>query len=137
MLKIVPDTNVLVSAAIIQGKQFELLRLAKLGEVKLITSPNIIQEFKEVISREKFGFSAEQVSAAVKQILEISEIVIPQIKLEIIKEDIDDNRVLECAHESNANFIISGDSNLLTLKHYKNIKIVNATEFFDKFFVED
>ena len=45
--------------------------------------------------------------------------------------------VLECALESNADFIVSGDFHLLELKSYQNIKIVNATEFFDKFFVED
>ena len=137
MLRVVLDTNVLVSATITQGKQFEFLKLAKLGKIKIVTSPSIVEEFKEVISREKFGFSKEQVSVAIKQILEIAEIVIPQHKLNVIREDIDDNVVLECALESNADFIVSGDFHLLELKSYQNIKIVNATEFFDKFFVED
>ena len=137
MLRVVLDTNVLVSATITQGKQFEFLELAKLGKIKIVTSPSIVEEFKEVISREKFGFSKEQVSVAIKQILEIAEIVIPQHKLNVIREDIDDNVVLECALESNADFIVSGDFHLLELKSYQNIKIVNATEFFDKFFVED
>ena len=130
MLRVVLDTNVLVSATITQGKQFEFLELAKLGKIKIVTSPSIVEEFKEVISR-------EQVSVAIKQILEIAEIVIPQHKLNVIREDIDDNVVLECALESNADFIVSGDFHLLELKSYQNIKIVNATEFFDKFFVED
>jgi len=77
MLRVVLDTNVLVSATITQGKQFEFLELAKLGKIKIVTSPSIVEEFKEVISREKFGFSKEQVSVAIKQILEIAEIVIP------------------------------------------------------------
>ena len=136
MLRVVLDTNILVSATIIQGKQFELLRLAKLGEIKLSASPDIISEFKEVISREKFGFSAEQMSDAVKQILEIAEIVIPQHKLDVIKEDADDNMVLECALESNADFIVSGDSHLLALRSYKSIKIISAAEFFNEFFDE-
>jgi len=130
MLRVVLDTNVLVSATITQGKQFEFLKLAKLGKIKIVTSPSIVEEFKEVISK-------EQVSVAIKQILEIAEIVIPQHKLNVIREDIDDNVVLECALESNADFIVSGDFHLLELKSYQNIKIVNATEFFDKFFVED
>ena len=130
MLRVVLDTNVLVSATITQGKQFEFLELAKLGKIKIVTSPSIVEEFKEVISK-------EQVSVAIKQILEIAEIVIPQHKLNVIREDIDDNVVLECALESNADFIVSGDFHLLELKSYQNIKIVNATEFFDKFFVED
>ena len=85
MLRVVLDTNVLVSATIVQGKQFDILRLAKLGKIKLITSPEIIKEFEEVISREKFGFSKEQVAHAVKQVLEIAEIVISQKKLDTEK----------------------------------------------------
>ncbi len=131
MLRVVPDTNVLVSATIVQGKQFEILRLAKLGKIKLIVSPEIIKEFEEVISREKFGFTKEQIVHATKQILEIAEIIIPQKKLEIIKEDPDDNMILECASESNADYIISGDPHLLAVKSYGNIEIVNATNFFN------
>lgn len=130
MLRVVVDTNVLVSATIVQGKQFEILRLAKMGKIKLTVSPDIIKEFEEVISRDKFGFSKEQVSLAIKQILEIAEIIIPQHKLSIIKEDPDDNIILECALESKADVIISGDTHLLDLKKYKEIRIVNATEFF-------
>lgn len=136
MLKVVVDTNVLVSAAIVPGKQFEIVKLAKLGKIKLITSPNILKEFEEVISREKFGFSKEQVSLAIKQILEIAEIIIPQHKIDFIKSDPDDNIILECAQESNADIIISGDTHLLDLKKYKKIQIVNATEFFNTYYQE-
>jgi putative PIN family toxin of toxin-antitoxin system len=135
MLKIVLDTNVLVSSTIIQGKQFELLKLAKIEKIKLISSPQIIEEFKEVISREKFGFSEEQISNAIRQILDIAEIVIPKNKLEIIKDDIDDNIILECAVEAKADFIISGDAHLLALKSYQDIKIINTSDFFDKYFL--
>ncbi|MBI2632343.1 putative toxin-antitoxin system toxin component, PIN family [Candidatus Pacearchaeota archaeon] len=136
MLKVVPDTNVLVSATIVQGKQFELLKLAKLGKIKLITSPEIIKEFEKVISRHRFGFSKEHVESAVKQLIEIMEIVIPQNKVKVVDEDPDDNIILECAIESNADFIVSGDSHLLALKSYKNARIVNAIEFFEKHYNE-
>lgn len=135
MLRIVLDTNVLVSATIIKGKQFEFLKLAKLGKIKLITSPEIVKEFKEVISREKFGFSEEQISNALKKILEITELIIPQHKLNVIKDDPDDNMIIECALESSADFIVSGDPHLLELKSYRDIKIVNATEFFNKWYL--
>lgn len=136
MLKVVVDTNVLVSAAIVQGRQFEILKLVKLGKIKLIISPNILKEFEEVISRKKFGFSKEQVSLAINQILEIAEIVIPLQKISIVKDDPDDNIILECALESNANIIISGDTHLLDLKEYKDIQIVNAAEFFSTYYRE-
>lgn len=131
MLKITPDTNVLVSATIVEGKQYQILKLAKLGKIKLILSAEIIEEFKEVISREKFGFSDEQINEAIKQILDIAEIVVPRIKIDAVKEDPDDNKVLECAFEGGVDYIISGDEHLLKLGSYRNIKIVNASRFFE------
>ena len=131
MLKLTLDTNVLVSATIIEGKQYEILKLVKLGKVKLVISAEIIEEFKEVISREKFGFSEEQVDEAVREILDITEIVIPQVKIDAIKEDPDDKIVLECALEGEVDYIISGDEHLLGLGSYQNIKIVNASKFFE------
>jgi len=131
MLKLTLDTNVLVSATIIEGKQYEILKLVKLGKVKLVISAEIIEEFKEVISREKFGFSEEQVDEAVREILDIAEIVIPQVKIDAIKEDPDDKIVLECALEGEVDYIISGDEHLLGLGSYQNIKIVNASKFFE------
>lgn len=128
-MRVVFDTNVLVSATIVNGKQFELFRLAKLGEIKLVLSFQIIEEFKEVISRERFGFSEKQVEDAMKEILDIAEIVYPVSKFDIIKEDSDDNIILECAVDGEADYIISGDSHLLGLKSFKGIKIVNADEF--------
>ena len=133
MLRVTCDTNVLISASIVQGKQYEILRIAKMGEIKLILSPDIIEEFKEVISRPRFSFSQEQVANAVQQILDLAEIVIPQEKLDIIIEDEEDNKVLECALEGKVQYIISGDSHLLSLKSYENIEIVNATSFLDIF----
>ncbi|MCH7568189.1 MAG: putative toxin-antitoxin system toxin component, PIN family [Nanoarchaeota archaeon] len=56
MLKIVVDTNVLISAFITQGNEYEILELARLGKIELIISPEILEEFNIVISREKFSY---------------------------------------------------------------------------------
>ena len=126
MLKITADTNILVSAAIAKGNEFEILRFAKLGKIELILSMNILKEFKDVISRPKFGFSEEQVSSAFKHILSICTIVVPSAKLDIIKEDPDDNKILECADAGKVDYIVSGDGHLLNLEDYNGIKIVKA-----------
>lgn len=128
-MRVVFDTNVLVSATIVNGKQFELLRLAKLGEIKLVLSFQIIEEFKEVISRERFGFSERQVEDAMREILDIAEIVYPVSKFDVIKEDSDDNIILECAVDGGVEYIVSGDRHLLSLKSFNGIRIVNADEF--------
>lgn len=133
MIKATLDTNVLVSAAIVKGNEYEILKLAKLGKIKLILSLDILKEFKEVISREKFGFSSLIVDEIVKNILNISEIVVTKEKLDIIKMDSDDNRILECALAGNVDYIISGDNHLLNLKEFRSIKIVRASEIKNKF----
>lgn len=87
MLKVTADSNILVSAAIAKGNEFELLKLAYEGKIEFVLSPSILKEFREVISRPKFGFSEEQVSNVFKQIINTSTIVTPSIKLDIVKED--------------------------------------------------
>ena len=128
MLRITPDTNTLISAFISEGNEYKLLKLAKLGKIKIIVSINILKEFKDVISRPKFGFSKEQIKNAFKQILSISEIIVPKIKIKLIKEDSEDNKILECASAGNVDYIVSGDRHLLNLKEYKNIKIIRTFE---------
>ena len=126
MIKVTPDTNTLISATITKGNEFELLKLVKDGKIKLILSLEILNEFKEVISRPKFNYPNKFIEDEVKKILEISEIVFPNLKINIIKDDPADNMVLECAETGKVDYIISGDDHLLKLKEYKNIKIVKT-----------
>ena len=133
MFNVTLDTNILVSAFISKGKEYRILRLVKLGKIKLSLSLEILKEFKEVISRPKFGFSQEQINKATKELLSISEILITSSKLEIVKEDPDDNKILECALDGKSDFIISGDRHLLDLKEYKNNKILISREFLIKY----
>ncbi len=128
MLKITADTNTLISATITKGNEFQLLKLPRFGKIQLILSPQILKEFKEVISRPKFGFSQEQINNALKQIINISSIVMPSVKINIIKDDAEDNKILECAVSGKVDYIVSGDSHLLKLKEYKGIKIVRTME---------
>ncbi|MBU2639679.1 MAG: putative toxin-antitoxin system toxin component, PIN family [Nanoarchaeota archaeon] len=132
MLKITVDTNILVSATIVRGNEFELLKLAKEGKIKLILSLDIIKEFREVISRPKFSYPVEFINDEVKKILEISEIVFPTIRINVIKKDVEDNKILECAVAGNSYYIISGDQHLLKLKKYKDIKIVKCKELLEE-----
>ena len=55
--------------------------------------------------------------------------VVPRQRLEIIKEDLDDNRILECAVEAKSDFIVSLDKDLLRLGNYGDVRMVTAKEF--------
>jgi len=129
MLKIVPDTNILVSSTIANGNEFQILKLAKDRKIQLIISPQILSEFKGVISRAKFGFSKNQISDVLKQILSVCTLISPNITIDVISKDPTDNRILECAKAAKANYIISGDNHLLELKKFEMIIIFSAGDF--------
>ena len=126
MIRVVADTSVLISAVIARGNEYLLLKEAKLGHIRLVLSLQIIKELKGVLSRPKFGFSNEQVESAVKHIISISEIIITTSKVDIIKSDPSDNRIIEAAVDGGAEYIASGDKDLLKLRKFKNIRITSA-----------
>jgi putative PIN family toxin of toxin-antitoxin system len=90
----------------------------------LFLSKEILDEVEEVISRKKFGFTEQKISSALEAILSFCEIN-PGIKVDVIKSDPDDNKILEFAIACKASYIVSGDSHLLDLKEYVTIKIIN------------
>jgi len=125
MIQLVIDTNVFVSA-LISTRSILALLLDEAGKkYTLFISKEILGEVEEVISRKKFGFSNQKISSAMEAILSFSEIVNPEIKVDVIKSDPDDNKILECAIACKASYIVSGDSHLLDLKEYGTIKIIN------------
>jgi len=134
MIRIVPDTNILISAVISHGNEFEVLKLGKLGKIQIILSPEILKEFEGVISREKFGFSKEQIANAINQIKDIAEIVHPKIKLKVVKDDPSDDKILECAVWGKADYLVTGDrKHLLKIKKFRGVKLVSSGEFLRKF----
>ena len=131
MDRVVFDTNVLVSATLSKGKPYTVLELAERGEVTSVTSPDIINELEDVLSRERLPFEREQVDEFVGKVLSASELVTPEMDLEAVEDDPDDNKILECAVTGDADYIISGDSHLLDIEEYREVEILNPDEFLD------
>ncbi len=124
MLKFVFDTNVLVSALISTMGNPALL-LDKAGKsYTLFISKDILTELEAVISRDKFGFTEEEINTIIEAIISFSEVINPEIKLDVIESDPDDNKILECAVACGASYIVSGDRHLLEFKKYGKIKII-------------
>jgi putative PIN family toxin of toxin-antitoxin system len=126
MIRVVLDTNILVSAAVIRGNEFELLMRAQRGEYEMVLSMDMLIEFEDVISRKKFGFAEEFTESAADEVASIASFVNPKHRFNVISEDPADNRVLECAVAGKADYIVSGDSHLLNLREFKGIKIIKA-----------
>lgn len=68
----------------------------------------------------------------VAKIVSLSQIVEPEEKLNIVKDDSDDNKILECAKAGNVDFVVSSDNHLLKLKEFEKIKIITPAEFLSK-----
>jgi uncharacterized protein len=124
MLKFFPDTNVLVSATFWQGSSYKLLLSSKATG---FTSHAVLREYRAVLKRD-FNLSEEEVDVRLEELLELLIIVSPTERLEVIKEDPDDNQILEGAIEAKTDFIVSYDHHLLDLKEFRNVKIVKPEE---------
>lgn len=136
MQKIILDTNVVVSALI--QKSFPYLILHDLyleREIELCISDNLLAEYYEVLSRNKFAkfpdfkIKAETVLADINANATFFQ---PKKKINKIK-DPDDNMLLELAHESKADFLITGNTNDFTIPKYKRTKIVTPREYWENY----
>ena len=131
-MRVVADTNVLVSALIFPGGPPEAFyRLALEGKVELVTSRPLLAELGRVLS-DKFGWQPERVEELIEQLLRLAEIVDPQETVAEIDADPTDNRVLEAAAEGRADTIVSGDQHLLVLASWRGITIQSPAAFLTK-----
>lgn len=128
-MRVVLDTNVLISALMFGGNPREILQKAIRGELKLCLSEAILSELGTVLQRPKFGFSMTTVNQLLSELAAIAELVVPSEEIALIASDPTDNRVLECAVEAAAEYIVSGDNHLLDLGEYTTIKILNPSRF--------
>lgn len=130
--RVVIDTNIIISALVFGGEPEKLIEKIIQENIKVFTSVQLIAELVDVL-RKKFVFSEDKIKILENEIIDKFEIVYPQIEITVCRDNAD-NRVLEAGIEGKCNFIITGDKDLLVLKKYKNIKIMSATEFLNKFY---
>ena len=133
-MKVVLDTNVWLSAIFWKGEAFKLIEKIESKKINVIITKEIIFEITNVLNKEtKFQKFIKNrnlvIEDLIKTIIYISKLIISKSKLNIIKEESADNRILEAAVDGNANYLISYDNHLLKFKKYKNIRIITPTEF--------
>ncbi len=126
MLRIVLDTNVLVSATIRNGKPRKLLQGGIDGKYQILSSMGILGEISEVLQRPKFEMTRDDVIRIVSALIEIVENVHVTSNLKVASSDPDDDMLINTAHDGNADYIVSGDHDLLDLKEFEGIKIVSV-----------
>jgi len=134
VLRVVLDTNIWISAVNFGGKPQEIIKLAVQKKIAIYSSQTLYAEFIGV-SRKKFAYSEEKIKAVESLYKRLVKFREPKTTVNLISVNPPDNRVLECALEAKADFIISGDKkHLLSLKKFKNIPILPAAEFLKDFY---
>lgn len=131
-MRLVLDTNIVLSALLWGGTPYRLLQLAEQGELQLFTSPMLAAELREILSRSHLankliekGTTADTVTALY---LEFARAVSPLSVPRVVPDDPDDDHVIACAVAAKANLIVSGDKHLLKLREYQGIRIVTAAQ---------
>ncbi|UCH88333.1 MAG: putative toxin-antitoxin system toxin component, PIN family [Thermoplasmata archaeon] len=132
-MKVVLDTNVLISGIYWEGNESIILKACKMQNLTNYISPETLEEFKKVLFYNKFKLTPSEIELAIETVLSFSTVITPKIKLNVIKIDPVDNIFLECALASHADCIISGDKHLLKLGSYKKIEIMKSKDFIKKY----
>jgi putative PIN family toxin of toxin-antitoxin system len=132
-VKVVFDTNVWVSVFMKKILNDELSQVKH--ELTVYISKDIILEISKVLLYPKIAEILRKTGINEKEILRAlkanSIMVKPKVKLHVIEEDVEDNKILECALVAGADIIVSGDSHLLKLGKFRKTRILTPREFFD------
>ena len=129
-VRVLIDTNVLLSGIFWPGKSKALLNAVRQGEIHYITSKHLLDELQGVLSdpTKPFGLNDHEIDKIINEIRTFAEIIVPTSHIEVCR-DPDDNRVLECAIDGEVDYIITGDKDILVLDSFEGIKIITVDNF--------
>ena len=128
MLRVILDTNVIVSAFLNRkSKSAEIIKKWAEGYFDIVFSLAIMEEYSSILVFK--NIDSDLIRNLIGQLVKYAKFVTPRNKLDIVKEDSDDNKFFECAVEGKAQYIVSYDKHLLKVKNYKNIKVLTIHKF--------
>jgi len=130
-MKIILDTNILIDATNDNFSfTWKIIDLVLQGKILAVASEKILKEYNLIIARNIKNKNDKQ---KLEDFIARVEIILVNKKLNIIPDDPEDEKFVECAVEANADYIISSDSHLLNLQKYQNVKILNPKDFWYKY----
>lgn len=128
-MKAVFDTNVLLAAFLTEGVCAKLLTRARKQQFNLITCPFILHEFERILTR-KFSATKQEKENALALITEAAQDIVQPSEIPAgACRDKDDDNVLACALEAGADYLVTGDKDLLHLKVFRGIHIITPRDF--------
>lgn len=134
VIKAVLDTNVLVSALLFKGELSRLADLWKRGVFIPVLTRETFEEFRAVLTYPKFSLTEQEIKVLIEEeVLPFFEVIELTDKAVSICRDPDDDKFIACAMSASADFIVSGDKDLLDIGRYQSVRIINASEILRMF----
>jgi putative PIN family toxin of toxin-antitoxin system len=130
-MRLVLDTNVVASALLWDGAPRQLLRWGFGKDVRLLTSTPLLQELTEILSRPKFAMKIQASQLSVDQLVDLYAAVVAvvtPVPLPRIAPDPDDDVVIATALAAKADFVVTGDRTLLSVRKYEGVQIISVNE---------
>jgi uncharacterized protein len=128
-MRAVIDTNVLLAGLLWRGPPYALLEQVRSGELVFISSPELLAELAEVLARPKFDEIVKRSQSSREQMLlqvrMLAEVIDPPPLPQPVCRDPDDDAVLALAIAAQADLIVSGDDDLLSLQRFEGIPILS------------
>jgi len=135
-ISVVLDTNVLISSFYNNNPE-KIIELLLNEEIDLYYSSEIILEYRDVLFREKFSIISEtKRNIFITAIVDSGILVVPKQKIHVITKDPADNKFLECAVTSKADYLITGNTHHFDFKQFEGVKIVTPAQFLTEFKIE-
>lgn len=130
-MRIVVDTNVIASAVFFGGKPYQLLRYIMEGRVDVVASKEIVDEYEEIVLRLKQKYPSISTRIPIHDLL--ARFVIIRVSSDIhVSRDPDDDKFISCAVDGKCIYIVSGDSDLLSIGNYGDIEILTVADFLNR-----
>ena len=130
-MRIVLDTNVLVSALIKPGKPRKLFETTLEGKHRLVSSRPMLEELARVVADEKIRpyVTSQQARGFLRLVADVASMVEIKSRFRVLNRD--DDMVVRTAYDGSAKFIVTGDGHLLGLNSFRGIRIVTVSDALD------
>lgn len=135
-MRVVVDTNVLISAIFFKGKPDVILEAWRTRKLEIILSADILNEYSKVMERLSLKFPSVESSGILSILTSGCRIVEPEVIENQVCDDPDDDKFLAAAIGGATKIIISGDKHLLDVNGYSGIEILRPAEFIEQYLSE-